>query len=90
MAKRLGIPSQTWNNYEVGVTVPGVTILKVIELTSVEPRWLLNGQGARFQRAHTEAAERRRDGEYAPVESVRPADSPPAHERGTRPMSTPK
>jgi hypothetical protein len=50
MAKRLGIPCQTWNNYEAGVIVPGVIILMLIELTSVEPRWLLNGAGPMFQR----------------------------------------
>jgi hypothetical protein len=33
IAQRLGIPTQTWSNYDAGVTVPGVIILKLIELT---------------------------------------------------------
>jgi hypothetical protein len=57
MAKRLGIPCQTWKNYEAGVIVPAVIILMLIELTSVEPRWLLNGDGPMFQRGHKELGE---------------------------------
>ena len=41
MARRLGIPVRTWYNYEGGVTVPAEVVLKIIELTSVEPVWLL-------------------------------------------------
>ena len=47
MARRLGIPVRTWYNYEAGVTVPAEVILKIIELTSIEPSWLLHGQGLR-------------------------------------------
>ena len=48
LARRLGIPTRTWYNYEGGITVPGEILLKIIEVTSVEPRWLLHGIGPRF------------------------------------------
>jgi len=48
LARRLGIPTRTWYNYEGGITVPGETLLKIIEVTSVEPKWLLHGTGPRF------------------------------------------
>jgi phage repressor protein C with HTH and peptisase S24 domain len=49
MARRLGIPVRTWYNYEGGVTVPAEVILKIIELTTVEPVWLLHGEGPKFR-----------------------------------------
>jgi hypothetical protein len=49
MARRLGIPVRTWYNYEGGVTVPAEVVLKIMELTSVEPVWLLHGRGPRFR-----------------------------------------
>jgi hypothetical protein len=49
MARRLGIPVRTWYNYEGGVTVPAEVVLKIIELTSVEPTWLLSGKGPKFR-----------------------------------------
>src|SRR6185312_13441725 len=49
MARRLGIPVRTWYNYEAGVTVPAEVILKIIELTSIEPTWLLHGKGPKFR-----------------------------------------
>ncbi len=49
MARRLSIPVRTWYNYEGGVTVPAEVVLKIIELTSVEPAWLLNGKGPKFR-----------------------------------------
>jgi len=49
MARRLGIPVRTWYNYEGGVTVPAEVVLKIIELTSVDPAWLLHGKGPRFR-----------------------------------------
>ncbi|HZW33091.1 MAG TPA: S24 family peptidase [Isosphaeraceae bacterium] len=51
MARRLGIPVRTWYNYEGGVTVPAEVVLKIIELTSVEPAWLLHGKGAKFRQS---------------------------------------
>lgn len=49
MARRLGLPIRTWYNYESGVTVPAEVILKFVELTSVEPLWLLHGRGPKFR-----------------------------------------
>jgi len=49
MARRLGIPVRTWYNYEGGVTVPAEVALKIIELTAVEPVWLLHGKGPKFR-----------------------------------------
>lgn len=49
MARRLGLPIRTWYNYESGVTVPAEVILRFVELTSVEPRWLLHGDGPKYR-----------------------------------------
>ena len=49
MATGLGIPIRTWYHYERGVTVPAETILKLIEITSVEPLWLLHGTEPKFR-----------------------------------------
>ncbi len=57
MARRLGIPVRTWYNYEGGVTVPAEVILKIIELTSVEPGWLLRGEGPRLRPPRTDRVE---------------------------------
>ncbi len=46
LAKRLGIPPETWTNYERGVTMPAEILLAVLELTSVDPRWLSSGDGS--------------------------------------------
>src|SRR5580698_1729620 len=54
MARRLGIPVRTWYNYEGGVTVPAEVVLKIIELTSVEPGWLLRGEGPRLRPSRSE------------------------------------
>jgi hypothetical protein len=50
MARRLGLPVRTWYNYESGVTVPAEIILRFMELTSVEPMWLLRGEGEVYRR----------------------------------------
>ncbi len=57
MARRLAIPVRTWYNYEGGVTVPAEVALKIIELTSVEPVWLLHGEGPKFRRARPDRLE---------------------------------
>lgn len=65
MARRLGIPVRTWYNYEGGVTVPAEVVLKIIELTSVDPGWLLRGKGPKFRQSaggdHLEGATRSTD-----------------------------
>ncbi len=49
MARRLEIPVRTWYNYEGGVTVPAEVVLKIIELTAIEPGWLLHGKAPKFR-----------------------------------------
>jgi phage repressor protein C with HTH and peptisase S24 domain len=51
MARRLGLPIRTWYNYEAGVTVPAEVLLRFVELTAVEPLWLLHGRGPKFRTA---------------------------------------
>lgn len=46
MARRLGIPARTWANYERGVTMPDVILLRLLCLTGAEPSWLLSGDAA--------------------------------------------
>lgn len=66
MARRLNIPVRTWYNYEGGVTVPAEVMLKIIELTSVEPIWLLHGKGPKFRQVRNE----RVDGDSKPSRTV--------------------
>src|SRR4051794_35874726 len=49
MARRLNLPIRTWYNYESGVTIPAEVMLRFVELTSVEPLWLLHGKGPKFR-----------------------------------------
>lgn len=48
VAEALRLPCRAWLNYEAGVTIPGLTLLRFIELTGAEPRWLLTGEGDRY------------------------------------------
>lgn len=45
LARRLDLPARTWYNYETGVTVPAEVMLNFIHQTSVNPVWLLTGEG---------------------------------------------
>lgn len=54
LASMLSLPPKTWRHYERSVTVPAPVLLHFLELTGVDPRWLLNGQGSRFLRARRE------------------------------------
>ena len=49
LARRLNLPARTWYNYEIGVTVPAEVILRFIDVTFVEPTWLLSGQGEKYR-----------------------------------------
>src|SRR3954451_3334688 len=51
LARQLEIPNRTWYNYEIGVTVPAEILLRFLEVTSVEPHWLLTGEGEKFRSA---------------------------------------
>lgn len=55
LARQLEIPNRTWYNYEIGVTVPAEILLRFLEVTSVEPHWLLHGDGPRFRTASAQA-----------------------------------
>lgn len=48
LAEILGVPEQTWTNYESGVTIPASVILHFVELTGANPRWLRTGEGDRY------------------------------------------
>ena len=49
LARQLGLPVRTWYNYEIGVTVPAEVLLRFLEVTGVEPGWLLNGEGPKYR-----------------------------------------
>jgi hypothetical protein len=51
LAEALGLPTRTWLNYEVGVTIPAEVILRFIEVTGADPHWLLTGLGQRCSAA---------------------------------------
>ncbi len=53
-AGQVGLLPQTWENYENGVTIPGETLLRFLEVTNVEPFWLLHGEGPKYRRRTTE------------------------------------
>jgi hypothetical protein len=48
LAERLRIPSRTLFNYESGVTVPAVVLLRFIKLTGVCPGWLMGDDGRKY------------------------------------------
>jgi hypothetical protein len=50
MADAFNVPLQTWLNYEFGVMVPTEIVLKVQVLASVSARWLLTGEGEKYDR----------------------------------------
>ena len=45
LAEALGLPDRTWRNYEAGVTIPALVILRFIEVCGASPHWLLTGEG---------------------------------------------
>jgi hypothetical protein len=54
----LGVPAWTWANFESGVVVPGVFLLRFIEATGAHPIWLLSGMGERYLEGGPNAPER--------------------------------
>lgn len=48
LAEALRLPYRTWINYESGVTVPALVVLRFIELTGACPHWLLTGEPPRY------------------------------------------
>jgi hypothetical protein len=49
LAEELGIPTRTWVRYEAGAPLPGLVLLRFIEVAGVEPRWLLTGEGPKYR-----------------------------------------
>ena len=49
LADSLRIPFRTWHDYETGGMIPAQTILRFIEVTEVNPHWLLTGLGNKFR-----------------------------------------
>ena len=49
LSDAINIPARTWENIERGVQIPGSVILQFIEITRVEPHWLLTGEGERYR-----------------------------------------
>jgi len=49
LADLLGLPDRTWANYEDGVVIPAEVVLDLIDLTGVEPIWLLRGDGEMYR-----------------------------------------
>jgi hypothetical protein len=49
LAQALKIPARTWEHFEGGVTMPAWIILEFVELTGVEPHWLLTGEGDQYR-----------------------------------------
>ncbi len=45
LAEILGIPQRTWLNYEAGVAIPAMVILRLIAACQINPHWLLTGEG---------------------------------------------
>jgi hypothetical protein len=48
VAETLGLPAETWENYEAGVRMPATTLLAFISVTGASPHWLLTGRGPRY------------------------------------------
>ena len=49
IADALQLPHRTWMNYERGVVMPAHVLLCFLDLTSVDPHWLLTGRGPKYQ-----------------------------------------
>jgi hypothetical protein len=52
LAEVVGVPGQTWTNYEMGICMPAVVVLRLLEATGVSPHWLLSGDGPRYCSLH--------------------------------------
>ena len=50
IAEALQLPQRTWMNYEAGVVMPAPVLLYFLDLTMVEPHWLLTGRGPKYLR----------------------------------------
>lgn len=48
LARKIGLPTRTWYNYEAGVAIPLDIGLRFLLVTGVRPHWLLTGEGSIF------------------------------------------
>ena len=55
LAAKLGLPFRTWANYEDGVTIPAMVMLRFIEATGASPRYLLTGVGPKYDPASADS-----------------------------------
>lgn len=52
LGDKLGVAPKHWQNYEeIGEALPAQTLLLFIELTGVDPLWLMRGEGRKYRRA---------------------------------------
>jgi hypothetical protein len=48
LAEALNVPFRTWANYEAGVAMPALVMLRFIVLTGACPHWLLTGEPPQY------------------------------------------
>lgn len=73
LARSLGVPPRTWSNYEeIGELAPAQVLLRFIELTGVDPLWLLRGEGHRYRRGSDRSAEQ--DGTDDSIKPMSPVE----------------
>jgi len=48
LASALEVPFRTWAGYEAGESIPAETMLRFLEVTRANPKWLLTGEGRKF------------------------------------------
>ena len=56
LAEALGLPAQTWLNYEQGVTMPADVLLQFMAVTDTDPHWLLTRKGDRLRNSNKNGA----------------------------------
>lgn len=59
LADALRIPLRTWLNYESGVGAPAEVVLRFIDVTHVNPHWLLTGEGNKYVQRIASASQSR-------------------------------
>jgi hypothetical protein len=50
LAEALSVPFRTWANYESGIAMPALVMLRFIMLTGACPHWLLTGEPPQYSR----------------------------------------
>jgi len=49
LAEALNIPFRKWSSYEGGASIPAPLILQFLQVTGVDARWLLTGEGPKYE-----------------------------------------